>query len=211
MTSNINAEQEEPTISLRVSPASSASSIFIPSSVASSAKDSGVDVEEDPYAGMTDEEAMERFLSTKYEHSSKTRMKEPLIAPWGLPISDADLEKLKVGFRSQSMDDRWDVLNEDPDKDGNISIHILRSWLQEDCYILHIVPKPNSDNGGGSARIQSITWEGNKGGLQCGSEQAKKEAVLVSKWILRCEFETLPDYPSSVMWQSSAYKRLDEE
>jgi hypothetical protein len=35
--------------------------------------------------------------------------------------------------------------------------------------------------------------------------------VLVSKWILRCEFETLPDYPSSVMWQSSAYKRLDEE
>src|SRR6187402_2274583 len=109
------------------------------------------------------------------------------------------------------MDDKWDVLNEDPDKDGNISIHILRSWLQEDCYILHIVPKPNSDNDGGSAKIQSITWEGNKGGLQCDVEQAKKEAVIVSRMILKCEFETLPDYPSSVLWQSSAYKKLVAE
>jgi hypothetical protein len=211
MTSNNNAEQEEPTISLPASPASSASSIFIPASPASSAADSGVDVVEDLYAGMTDEEAWERFLSTKYEHSSKNPMKEPLIAPWGLPISDADLEKLKVGFKSRNWDDKWDVLNEDPDKDGNISIHILRNWHQEDCYILHIVPKLNSDNDGGSAKIQSITWEGNKGGLQCGAEQAKKEAVMVSRSILECEFETLPDYPSSMMWQSSAYKRLDEE
>jgi hypothetical protein len=138
-------------------------------------------------------------------------MKEPLTAPWGLPISDADLEKLKVGVKSRNMDDKWDVLNEDPDKDGNISIHILRSWLQEDCYTLHIVPKPNSDNDGGSAKIQSITWEGNKGGLQCDAEQAKKEAVIVSRMILKCEFETLPDYPSSVLWQSSAYKKLDAE
>jgi hypothetical protein len=195
MTSNSNAEQEEPTISLPASPAT----------------DSEVDVEEDLYAGMTDEEAWKKYLSTKYEHSSKKPMKEPLTAPWGLPISDADLEKLKVGVKSRNMDDKWDVLNEDPDKDGNISIHILRSWLQEDCYILHIVPKPNSDNDGGSAKIQSITWEGNKGGLQCDAEQAKKEVVIVSRMILKCEFETLPDYPSSVLWQSSAYKKLDVE
>jgi hypothetical protein len=195
MTSNSNAEQEESTISLPASPAT----------------DSEVDVEEDLYAGMTDEEAWQKYLSTKYEHSSKKPMKEPLTAPWGLPISDADLEKLKVGVKSRNMDDKWDVLNEDPDKDGNISIHILRSWLQEDCYILHIVPKPNSDNDGGSANIQSITWEGNKGGLQCDAEQAKKEAVIVSRMILKCEFETLPDYPSSVLWQSSAYKKLNSE
>ena len=198
MTSNSNAEQEEPTISLPASPASPAT-------------DSGVDVEEDLYAGMTDEEAWEKYLSTKYEHSSKKPMKEPLTAPWDVPISDADLEKLKVGVKSRDMDDRWDVLNEDPDKDGNISIHILRSWLQEDCYILHIVPKPNSDNDDESAKIQGITWEGNKGGFQCDAEQAKKEAVIVSRMILNCEFETLPDYPSSVLWQSSAYKKLDAE
>ncbi|KIM99754.1 hypothetical protein OIDMADRAFT_200934 [Oidiodendron maius Zn] len=195
MTSNSNAEQEEPTISLPSSPAT----------------DSEVDEREDLYAGMTDEEAWKKYLSTKYEDSSKNPMKEPLTELWGIPISDADLEKLKVGVKSRNMDDKWDVLNEDPDKDGNISIHILRSWLQEDCYVLHIVPKPNSDNDGGSAKIQSITWEGNKGGLQCDAEQAKKEAVIVSRMILKCEFETLPDYPSSVLWQSSAYKKLDAE
>jgi hypothetical protein len=47
--------------------------------------------------------------------------------------------------------------------------------------------------------------------LQCDAEQAKKEAVMVSRWILHCEFETLPHYPSEVMWQSSGYKRLDAE
>lgn len=193
MTSNSNAEQEEPEISLPASPAT----------------DSESDVGEDLYAGMTDEEAWKKYLSTKWEHSPKNPMKEPLTAPWDVLISDADLEKLKVGFKSRNMDDKWDVLNEDPDKDGNISIHILRNWLHEDCYILHIVPKPNSDNGGGSARIQSITWEGNKGGLQCDAEQAKKEAVIVSRMIVKCEFEALPDYPSSMLWQSSAYKKLD--
>jgi hypothetical protein len=94
------------------------------------------------------------------------------------------------------MDDKWDMLIEDPDENGNISLHILRSWLQEECYILHIVPKLSDDNGG-SAKIQSITWEGNKAGLQCDVEQAKKEAVILSRGHLYSEFETLPHYPSS--------------
>ncbi|KAI0974340.1 hypothetical protein F4678DRAFT_372010 [Xylaria arbuscula] len=142
----------------------------------------------------TDEE-MEEWLSVTYDRGSKKPMKEPLKASWDLPISDADVDKLKVGFRPQSMDDKWEILIEEPDEDGNISIHILRSWLQEDCYILHIIPKPNN-NDGGSANIHSITWEGNKNGLQCGAEQAKKEAVILCRGHLRCEFETLPDYPS---------------
>lgn len=141
---------------------------------------------------------------------SKNPMKKPLTAPWGLPISDADLEKLKFGLQSRNMDDKWNILIEDPDENGNISIHILRSWLQEECYILHIVPKP-SDDDGRRANIQSITWEGNKSGLECDAEQAKKEAVIVARTQLQCEFETLPHYPSSVMWASSAYKRLDAE
>lgn len=54
-------------------------------------------------------------------------MKESLRAPWGIPISDADLEKLKVGVKSRNVDDKWAVLNDDLDKDGNISIHTLPS------------------------------------------------------------------------------------
>jgi hypothetical protein len=155
-----------------------------------------------------EEEEMRKWLSTTYEPGSKKPMREPLVAPWGLPISDADMEKIKVGFKSRSMDDRWDLLVRDPDEHGNISLHILRSWLQQECYILYIVPKPSNDDGG-SAMIHSITWEGNKAGLQCSAEQAKKEAVMVSRSHLDCKFEALPHYPSSMMWDSSGYRRLD--
>ncbi|KAI0119019.1 hypothetical protein F4814DRAFT_410239 [Daldinia grandis] len=182
MASHSNAEQEEPTTESPIT-------------------DSGSEM---------DEEEMKKWLSTTYERGSKKPMKEPLTAPWGLPISDADVEKLKVGFKSQSMDDKWDMLVEDPDEDGNISLHIIRSWLQEESYILHIAPKPSSDEGG-SAKVQSITWEGNKAGLQCDAEQAMKEAVILARGHLKCEFEGLPQYPSSVFWDRNAYKKLDAE
>ncbi|ROV98695.1 hypothetical protein VMCG_06775 [Cytospora schulzeri] len=190
MTSHSNAEQEEPTTSLPTT-------------------DSESDMEEDGNNEMTEEE-IEKWYSKAYDRGSKKPMKEPLTAPWGLPISDADVEKLKVGLKSRSMDEKWDMLVEDPDEKGNVSIHILRSWLQEECYILHIVPKPSNEDGG-SAKIESITWEGNKAGLQCDAEQAKKEAVMLSRGHLHAEFETLPHYPSSVFWDPSAYKKLDAE
>lgn len=137
-------------------------------------------------------------------------MKVTLTASWDLPISDADAEKLEAGVKSRDMDDKWDMLIEDPDENDNISLHIIRSWLRQECYTLHIVPRLNSDTSG-SAKIQSITWEGNKGGLQCDAEQAKKEAVILSRCHLNCDFEALPDYPSSMFWDSSAYKKLDAQ
>src|SRR5690348_7931444 len=100
------------------------------------------DVRKDVHSDVEEEE-MKKWLSTTYERGSKKPMKEPLTAPWGLSISDADVKKLKAGFKSRSMDDKWDMLVEDPDENGHITLHILRSWLQEECYMLHIVPKPN--------------------------------------------------------------------
>ncbi|KAJ8070117.1 hypothetical protein OCU04_000510 [Sclerotinia nivalis] len=190
MTSHSKAEQKEPTTELPTTDSESA-------------------VEDDSGSEM-DEEEIKKWYSNTYERGSRNPMKEPLTAPWGLPISDANVEKIKVGFRSRSMDDKWDMLIEDPDENGNISLHILRSWLQEECYILHIIPKPSNDDDG-SAKIQGITWEGNKSGLQCNAEQAKKEAVILSRMLLHCEFETLPHYPSSMLWNFSAYKKLNAE
>ncbi|KAI0178759.1 hypothetical protein GGR52DRAFT_533319 [Hypoxylon sp. FL1284] len=164
--------------------------------------------EEDTDTDIDDE--MKKWLSTVYERGSKKPMAEPLIASWGLPISDADVERLRVGFKSTSMDDKWDMLIEDPDENGNMSLHIVRNWLQEECYILHVVPKP-SNNDGACAKIQGITWEGNKAGLQCDAERAKKEAIILTRGHLHCEFETLPRYPSSVFWDRNAYKKLDGE
>ena len=190
MASHSNAEQEEPRTGFPTT-------------------NSEPDVKEDVQSDV-DEEEMKKWFSTTYERGSKKPMKKPLTAPWGLPISDVDVEKLKVGFKSRDMDDRWDMLIEDPDENDGMSLHILRSWLQEECYILHILQKP-SDDVGGSAKIQSITWEGDKAGLQCDAEQAKKEAVVLSRGLLNCEFEALPNYPSSVLWDPSAYKKLGAE
>jgi hypothetical protein len=80
MTLHGNAEQEEPTTGLPT-------------------MDSEFDVEEDAHSDV-DEEGMKKWLLTTYERGSKKPMKEPLTAPWGLPISDADVEKLKVGFKA---------------------------------------------------------------------------------------------------------------
>lgn len=43
-----------------------------------------------------EEKAMKKWLSTTYGRGSKKLMKVPLIAPWGLPITDADVAKLNV-------------------------------------------------------------------------------------------------------------------
>ncbi|KAG6368639.1 hypothetical protein INS49_002852 [Diaporthe citri] len=190
MASHSNTEQEEPTTRL-------------PKTA------SKVDAEEETESNVEREEGeMRKWFSTTYERGLRKPMKKPLTAPWDLPISDADVEKLIVGFRSRSMDDKWDLLIEEPDENGNMSIHIIRNWLQEECYILHIVPKPSSDDGE-SATVQSITWEGNKAGLQCSEEQAKKEAVMLSRGWCHCEFEALPHYPSSMFWDRNGYKRLE--
>ncbi|KAI1468750.1 uncharacterized protein F4812DRAFT_345096 [Daldinia caldariorum] len=188
MTPHSNAEQEEPATELPMTDSRS---------------------ETDDSGSEMDEEEIKRWYSATYKRGSKPPMKKPLTAAWGLPISDADLAKLKVGLRPRDMDDKWEILIEDPDENGNVSIHITRSWLQEECYILHIVPRSNDE--GESARIESITWEGNKGGLQCEAEQAEKEAVMLCRGHLHCEFEALPQYPSSAFWDSKAYKKLDAE
>lgn len=170
---------------------------------------SEVDIEE--YSDFdADEEEMKEWLSATYKRGSKKPMKKALTASWGLPISDADVAKLKVGFRPRDMDDKWEILIEEPDADDNLSIHIIRSWLQEESYIFRIVPKSRNDDGG-SATIHSITWEGNKGGLQCGPEQAQKEAVMLCRGHLKCEFEKLPKYSSHEFWDSKAYKKVDVE
>lgn len=208
MAPHSKAEQEKPTAGL-----SESDSDF----ELEETSDSDFDVEGDAQSDVKEEtesdvereeEEMRKWFSTTYQRGLREPMKMPLTASWGLPISDADLERLKIGFRSRSMDDKWDLLIEDPDEKGNISIHIIRNWLQEECYILHIVPKP-SDDDGGSATVQSITWEGNKAGLQCSEEQAKKEAVMLSRGWCHCEFEALPHYPSSMFWDRNGYKKLD--
>ncbi|CAH0033328.1 unnamed protein product [Clonostachys rhizophaga] len=71
------------------------------------------------------EEEIQLWWTARYDRSIVKPINEPVTSPWGLPVSSEDLEKLKAGFRTRSMDDKWDLLVEDPDDKGNISLHIL--------------------------------------------------------------------------------------
>ncbi|RAL67552.1 hypothetical protein DID88_008307 [Monilinia fructigena] len=73
MTSHSKAEQEEE------------SEVEIPTD-SESDDDSGTE--------MTEEE-VKKWLANTYERASRKPMKEPLTAPLNIPISDADVEKLK--------------------------------------------------------------------------------------------------------------------
>lgn len=130
-------------------------------------------------------------------------MKEPATAPWGLRISNTDLEKLKAGLKPQDQDDKWYIHTSATEQP--ITIHIARSAFNIDFYILHIVVKPGDDgSSGSSAEIASITWETNNNGIRISEEQAKKQVVVITRCNLECDFDTLPEYDSSVMWDFPA-------
>ena len=48
--------------------------------------------------------------------------------------------------------------------------------------------------GGGGVVIEAITWEQNKGGIRLSEEQAKKEVVMITRSMLQCDYDALPEY-----------------
>lgn len=117
-------------------------------------------------------------------------MLEPATASWGLSISDADFKKLTAGLQPQDQDDKWRITVSDENQNGNISVTMARTLGNKAIYILFI----NPNNGGSGATIEAITWEQNKGGIHLIEEQAKKEVVMITRGILECDYEALPEY-----------------
>jgi len=134
-------------------------------------------------------------------------MIKPATAPWDLSISASDFEKLKAGFTPRDMNDRWEittsVADSDPDhnsgSNSKIFVYFARSWTGEKHYILSLLP-PSDTDGSGRAKVEAITWEQEKGTDHISEEQGKKEAVLVSREMLGCEFEELPFYDIEIFW-----------
>jgi hypothetical protein len=138
-----------------------------------------------------DDEFWERWKLNIFEPRVVKPMKKPLTESLDLAVSESDLEKLKAGFRSRNLDDKWSWLIED--NNGEISIHIVRHFVHEEVYILRIAPKSSNENGA-SAKIHSLTWDGDVPGMQKDAEQVMKYLVLLARHDLRCDFETLPHY-----------------
>lgn len=129
-------------------------------------------------------------------------MKEPATAAWGLRISDTDVEKLKAGLKPMDMDDKWHIYVSATEP--ATSVHIARSIFGVETYVVHVLDKTGDE--GSSAEIASITWETNKNGVRISLEQAKKEVVNLTRSILGCEYEALPDYAFDEVWD---YYKLD--
>lgn len=129
-------------------------------------------------------------------------MQEPATAAWGLRISDADAEKLKAGFQPQDQDDKWHIYVS-PTEPAT-SVHIARSAFGVETYVVHVVEKTGGE--GGSAEIASITWDANKNGIRTPEEQAKKQVVNLTRSILECSYETLPEYDFAEVWD---YPKVD--
>ena len=121
-------------------------------------------------------------------------MEEPATASWDLSISDTDLDKLKAGFMPQDMDDKWRITVTDQSQEGTSSIHFARSWTGIEHYVLFVKSNDGGSSGGSGGKIEAITWEQNKGGIRITEELAKKEVVYMSRNLLECRFEALPEY-----------------
>jgi hypothetical protein len=63
-----------------------------------------------------------------------------------------------------------------------------------------------SSSSGGGAKIESITWEQNMGGIRIPEELAKKEVVLITRNVLECDFEALPEYDFNEVHNYPAYR-----
>ncbi|KAL8376629.1 hypothetical protein RB595_007641 [Gaeumannomyces hyphopodioides] len=93
------------------------SEVYIPSD---SESDSGSEPSPLP-AELAELDEAEFFKPTVERNRHRMHpMKEALTAPWDVPVSAADVERLKAGFRSRSMDDKWDLLVGGPGRQGRL-------------------------------------------------------------------------------------------
>jgi hypothetical protein len=136
-----------------------------------------------------DEEFWEQRRLNIYDRRLVKPMKKPLTAPWDLAISDSDVEKLKAGFSPRNQDDKytWQIEEEN----GNLSIHVIRSFSNEPGWVLHIASKSSTDNSA-SAKIHSITWDGELAGIKDDVEKAKERVTILARVIPKCDFENAP-------------------
>ena len=123
-------------------------------------------------------------------------MQEPATAPWGLIISNSDFAKLSAGFEPQDQDDKWRISVVDQSQSGNntISIHVTRVAANREIYVLFVNPNNGGSSSVGDVVIEAITWEQNKGGIRLSEEQAKKEVVMITRSMLQCDYDALPEY-----------------
>ncbi|KAH7353722.1 hypothetical protein B0T11DRAFT_331641 [Plectosphaerella cucumerina] len=119
-------------------------------------------------------------------------IKNPKTAPWDLPISLDDFNKLIKGYQPQAMEDRWMCRADGPDAQGNITVYIYRSWTGYEHYQITAASSPDgSESDMKGARITGVTWEsGKSGGIS--EEEAKDLAIKICRAKMGCVLSQAP-------------------
>jgi hypothetical protein len=68
-----------------------------------------------------------------------------------------------------------------------------------------VKPGDSGSSSSGGVNIEAITWEQNMGGIRMLEELAKKEVVQITRSVLECDFEALPDYDFNELFNHPAH------
>ncbi|KAI8289577.1 hypothetical protein K4K57_008714 [Colletotrichum sp. SAR 10_99] len=122
----------------------------------------------------------------------------PATAPWHLNLSDTDTDKLLHGYQPAAMEDRWMCRSDGPDEQGNIVVHVYRSWTGNEQFQMKVTApslcgtarreSEAKKSGENDAEITEITWDTGSGDTQMSEEDAKSLATTICK---RMQLSTL--------------------
>jgi hypothetical protein len=116
-------------------------------------------------------------------------LENPATAQWGHTLTHSDYNKMVKGFRPQNMDDKWMIVTDTPDAQGNIVVRLCRSWGAKEYFSLTVAPgNPNETEGKDWATVVKISWDEKLMG-QTDEEEAKQMVINLCKGFLGCEFK----------------------
>ncbi|OGE46997.1 hypothetical protein PENARI_c078G01842 [Penicillium arizonense] len=123
------------------------------------------------------------------------QFKDPVTAPWDLPLGRADVTKLVNGFEPSEMEHKWMCCSDDPEDGGtSFEVYMYGSWGGEKRISLQVkvpggIGGAKVDRGETGARIAGIKWERKSNGVVIEEEKAKETALEVCNWVLSCDLK----------------------
>jgi hypothetical protein len=106
---------------------------------------------------------------------------------WSVPIAADKLVRLLNGFYPNAMEDKWFIYADGPDVDGDIALHMHRSWTGDEKIKLDIrtVGDSKEESEAWKAEITAVTWETDETKTKWPSEEmAKFQALEGCNWVL---------------------------
>lgn len=109
-------------------------------------------------------------------------MDHPLTAPWGMRISNPDFDRLKSGFKPESMDHKWECSASAPDAKGSVMVCLSRSWTGRQQIVM-VVDRCSDGDG---AEIVQITWDQGSSEARLTEMDGKAMATSLCKSLMGC-------------------------